>query len=372
MSGGLVVDIRARCGGFELAVAFEGPARGVTALFGPSGAGKSLTLAAVAGALRPAAGRVAVGDQLFFDSASGVDLPMERRGVGWVFQDARLFPHLDVEANLRYGLKRARGRPARVGFDEVVGVLDIVPLLRRRPRDLSGGERQRVGMGRALLSQPRLLLMDEPLSALDAPRKAEILPLIERLKAFDLPILYVTHSLSEVLRLADRLALVEDGRVTAQGALAEVLARDDLPLLAGRADAAAAWDAEVAGHDLARGLSRLRAAGVELLAPLLDRPVGAPVRAVILARDVLLATEPPRGLSARNILAGRVERLAPRADGAVLVHVRLGDAGPALLAAVTRDAVETLGLEAGRPVWAVIKSVAVEGARGGLLAALDD
>lgn len=372
MSDGLVVDIRARRDAFELAVAFDGAARGVTALFGPSGAGKSLTLAAVAGALRPVGGRIAVGGQVLFDGARGVDLPMERRGVGWVFQDARLFPHLDVEANLRYGLKRAKGRPARVAFDEVVEVLDVAPLLKRRPRDLSGGERQRVGMGRALLSQPRLLLMDEPLSALDAPRKAEILPFIERLKAFDLPILYVTHSLAEVLRLADRLVLVEGGRVTAEGPLTGLLLRDDLPLLAGRAGAAAAWDAEVAGHDPARGLSRLQAQGVELLAPLLDRPVGGAVRAVILARDVLLAIEPPTGLSARNILAGRVEAIRPRADGSVLVQVRLGEAGPALLAAVTRDAVETLRLEAARPVWAVVKSVAVEGARGGLLAALED
>jgi molybdate transport system ATP-binding protein len=367
----LLVDIRARAGAFELAVAFETAETGVTALFGPSGAGKSLTLAAVAGALKPDAGRIVADGEVLFDRAGRIDRPMERRAVGWAFQDGRLFPHLDVEANLRYGLKRARGRPARVGFDEVVETLDIRPLLRRRTRDLSGGERQRVGIGRALLSQPRLLLMDEPLSALDAARKAEVLPFLERLKGLGLPVLYVTHSLSEVLRLADRLVLLEAGRTVAQGPAAELVSRPDLPMLAARADTAAALDAVVTAHDERRGLSRLDAMGASLLTPLIARPVGAKVRAVVLARDVLLATTQPAGLSARNVLPGRIESLTARADGAVLARVALGD-GPRILSAITRDAVEALGLAEGAAVWAIVKSVAVEGATGGLLAARDD
>ena len=371
----LSVKVKKRLGAFALDVAFEAPGRGVTCLFGVSGAGKSATLAAVAGAARPDAGRIAIGQDVLFDHEKGVDRPMERRGAGWVFQDARLFPHLSVEANLRYGLKRVRGRPHRVAFDEAIGVLGIEPLLARRPRDLSGGERQRVAIGRALLSQPRLLLMDEPLSALDAARKAEILPFLERLKAaFDLPILYVTHNLSEVMRLADRLVMLEAGKVAAEGPLAEVLTRAEAPLLAARADAAAVLDATVGGHDEGRGLTRLDVGGATLLTPRLDRPAGAAVRAVVLARDVMLAGEAPRALSARNIMPGQVERLTARADGSVLVTVALGDReGPRLLSAVTRDAVDDLSLAAGKPVWAVVKSVAVEGAvGGGLLTALDD
>ncbi len=368
----LSVRIRKSLGAFSLDAAFEGAPAGVTALFGASGAGKSTVLAAIAGALRPDDGRIALGDQVLFDSAAGIDLPMERRAVGWVFQDARLFPHFSVEANLRYGLARAKDRPVVAKLDEVAAVLGIEALLQRRPRDLSGGERQRVAVGRALLSQPRLLLMDEPLAALDAPRKAEILPFLERLKtAFALPILYVTHSLGEVTRLADRLVLLEDGKVAAQGPLGEVLARPDLPLLSARADAGAALEATVASHDPARGLSRLTAGAVELVTPLIDRPVGTPIRAVMLARDVLLALTAPEGLSARNILPARLESLTPRADGTVLVALVLAD-GQRILSAVTRDAVEALRLAPGLALWAVVKSVAVEGARGGGLMALED
>jgi molybdate transport system ATP-binding protein len=368
----LHVRIEKRLGDFSLKAEFKGGS-GVTALFGASGAGKSTVLATVAGALRPDRGRITLHDQVLFDSDARTHTAMEARRVGWVFQDARLFPHLSVEQNLRYGLQRAKGRPATIGYDEVVRVLGIEDLASRRPRDLSGGERQRVGVGRALLSQPRLLLMDEPLAALDGPRKAEILPFLERLKtAFDLPILYVTHSLGEVTRLADRLVVLDAGRVVADGPLADVLARTDLPLLAGRADAASALETTVAGHDDLRGLTRLAAAGVELLLPRLAHPVGEPLRAVVLARDVLIATREPQGLSARNVLPAMVQRLDPRADGSVLATLTLGGGETRLLSALTRDAVETLSLAPGSAVWAVVKSVAVEGARGGLLDVLDD
>lgn len=364
------VEIAKALGAFRLEAAFEAPQTGLTCLFGSSGAGKSLTLAAVAGDLKPDVGRIALGGAVLFDKAAHIDLPMERRGVGWVFQDARLFPHLSVEANLRYGLERIGDRPQAIGFDTVVGTLGVEGLLARRPRDLSGGERQRIALGRALLSQPRLLLMDEPLSALDASRRGEILRLIERIKTeLGLPILYVTHSYAEMLRLADHLVIMDKGRTLAQGPLQTLLSRDDLPLLSGRADAASAVEARVAGHDA--GLTRLQAGGVTLSVPQLDLPKGARVRVVVLARDVLIATAPPTGLSARNILPATIERLSARADGSVLVALRLD--GARLSSAVTRDAVEVLGLQPGLAVWAVIKSVAVEGARdGGLLDALDD
>jgi molybdate transport system ATP-binding protein len=362
-----------RLGDFSLDAAFSVPAPGVTALFGRSGAGKSVTISAIAGAVRPDRGRIALGERIVFDSDRGVDTPMERRAIGWVFQDARLFPHLSVRANLDYGARRARGRDAGVRFDEVLSVLGIEPLLARRPSRLSGGERQRVAIGRALLSQPSLLLMDEPLSALDAPRRAEILPYLARLKTrFALPILYVTHSLAEVVRLADRLVVLDQGRVAAQGALAEVLARADLPLLAGRADSAAILDGVIAADLAERGLSRLRIGEVDLFAPRLQQPVGEPVRAIVLARDVLLARVRPEAISARNILPGRIAALRARPDGSVMARVAL-EGGPALLSAITADAVQSLALAPGERVWAILKSVAVEGATpGGLLAMFDD
>jgi molybdate transport system ATP-binding protein len=360
-SAGLSVRVRRRLPGFTLDVAFDGPGEGVTVLFGPSGAGKSQVLAAVAGASRPDEGRVAIGPSVLFDRTAGVDMPMQRRAVGWVFQDARLFPHLDVQANLLFGARRAQGRPAATSFEAVVEVLGVAPLLRRRTGALSGGERQRVAIGRALLSQPRLLLMDEPLAALDTPRRAEILPYLERLKTqVGVPILYVTHALDELTRLADQVVLLQEGRVLAQGPVNALLGRADLPLLGARADAASAFDAQVREHRPDRGLSVLQAGGAELLAPTLTTPIGSPVRVTVRAREVLLAVERPRGLSARNILPGQVQALAPGPGAGVNVAVRL-DGGPDLLAALTSDAVSALALAPGRPVWAIIKSMSVEG-----------
>ena len=211
------VAVERRLGAFTLDVAFEGPADGVTALFGPSGAGKSATLAAIAGSGAVTRGRIVLGERVLTDTAAGVFVPLPKRRIGWVFQDARLFPHLKVEGNLRYGLKRAP-LPHRIAFDHVVAVLDIGLLLARGVADLSGGERQRIALGRALLSQPDLLLLDEPLAALDGPRKAEILAYIQRLKAdFRLPMLYVTQDADEVRSVADHVVLLEAGRVVAAG-----------------------------------------------------------------------------------------------------------------------------------------------------------
>lgn len=217
----LVVEARTRLGDFSMDVAFEGPADGITVLFGPSGAGKSATLAVVAGTLRPREGRVVLGDRVLTDAR--VFVPPERRRIGVVHQDARLFPHLPVRANLLYGWKRAKGG-RRIAIDDVVAVLAIGHLLERRVAELSGGERQRVALGRAMLSQPELLLLDEPVSALDAERRGEVLGFVARLRdAFGLPMLYVTHDADEARMLGDALVRIEGGRVVASGAPHAVL-----------------------------------------------------------------------------------------------------------------------------------------------------
>jgi molybdate transport system ATP-binding protein len=360
----LEVEVRARLGDFNLDAQFHGVADGVTVLYGPSGAGKSSVLAAVAGALRPEAGRIALGGEVLFDSAKGIDLPMERRRIGWVFQDARLFPHLSVEGNLRFGLRRAPPGPIR--FDEAVEALGIGHLLHRRPRELSGGERQRVGLGRALLSQPRLLLMDEPLASLDTARRAEILPFLERVRGFGVPLLYVTHSLAEAVRLGDRMAVMREGAVVAEGPLAEVVSQPQLMLTGSHARDGAALEGVVEGHG--DRLTLVRAGAWEVRAPRLGLQVGAKVRLFVLARDVMLALDAPQRISARNVLPGRIAALETQ-DERVLV--RVVNESQVLLAALTPDAVEDLALKAGMPVWAVVKSVAVDGLGGGLLEVLE-
>lgn len=355
----LQVTVRRTLGSFRLDVAIEAPAPGVVALFGRSGSGKTSIIQAVAGLLRPESGRIALGDTVLFDSARGIDLPPEKRRIGYVFQDARLFPHMSVARNLAYGLKRAPKGEAAIGMDAVVDLLGIRPLLDRRPQALSGGERQRVALGRALLAQPRLLLMDEPLAALDAERKAEVLPYLEALHdRLALPILYVTHAMEEVARLADTLVMVDAGRVLAAGPLAEVLSRADLSSLTGQDDALNVLSTVVEGHDPARGLTRLAFDGGNLLLPLLNRPAGARLRVRIAARDIILAAKRPEAISLRNILEGRVTGLSEGRAGAVMVTLALGPT--ALVARITQDAAQDLGLEPGMPIYVLVKSVAVD------------
>jgi molybdate transport system ATP-binding protein len=264
-------------GGFALDLAFEAPSAGVTALFGPSGAGKSTVLAAVAGLLRPEAARIAIGGEVLCDTARGVFLPPEHRRCGVVFQDARLFPHLSVGGNLRYGERRAPRGASGPSFAEVVGLLGLEKLLMRRPASLSGGERQRVALGRALLARPRLLLMDEPLASLDAARRGEVLPFLARLRdAAGLPILYVTHALDEVDALADELVLIEAGRVLASGPVEALSARADLPLLA-RRDAGVLLPCTVLVRE-GDGLTRLAFAGGELVTTARPGPPGTRLR----------------------------------------------------------------------------------------------
>jgi molybdate transport system ATP-binding protein len=284
-----------------------------------------------------------------------------------VFQDARLFPHLSVETNLRYGQRRAPRGAAGPDFDTVVDLLGIAPLLGRRPLALSGGERQRVALGRALLARPRLLLMDEPLAALDGARRAEVLPFLARLRdAANLPILYVTHALDEVDALADTLVLLDAGRVLAAGPVEALSARTDLPALAARRDAGALLVCTVLGHDGFRGLTRLGFAGGELVTPLrAEQPVGARLRLRLRARDVAVATEPPRGVSMHNLLPCVLQDVAGAPGAPHEVFLRLAIGGSMLLARVTRDAVTVLGLMPGMPLWALIKSVTLDhGAAG--------
>lgn len=360
------VRLRHRFPGFSLDAAFAVPSRGITALFGPSGAGKSSILGAAAGLWRPDACRITIDEDVFADTDAGVWLPPERRRAGIVFQDARLFPHLSVAGNLRYGLRRAppNGALAPIRFDDVVGLLGIGPLLSRRPHTLSGGERQRVAIGRALLSQPRLLLMDEPLAGLDTALKAEILPYLAALgAAAGRPVLYVTHALDEVMRLADQLVLVEAGRVLAAGALSAVAERADLPL-ARRDDAAALLEGRVAEHDRPRELTRIAAGGAGFWVPLVDAAEGTALRLRIPAREVILAGRAPEAISVHNIVAGTVRQIVrdpARRTVIVTVALTAGDPGEgALLARVTPDAVARLGLVAGAPVLALVKSTAIE------------
>lgn len=344
------VDIHRRFAGLELNVAFEAPA-GVTALFGPSGCGKTSTVNALAGLMRPDRGRIALDGRVLFDAAT--DLAPQARRIGYVFQDARLFPHLSVAGNLRYPARWRRGADA--DFDRVVALLGLESLLKRRPRNLSGGERQRVAIGRALLSDPALLVMDEPLAALDDARKAEILPWLERLRdETHLPMLYVSHSVPEVLRLANTVVLMERGRVRHAGPLTEVLADPDLAPLLGTREAGALIRAEVMERE-PDGLSRVMTAGGPIWLTL-DRPPGTRLRLRILAHEVMLSRAAPQGLSALNVLPARVIRIR---DGMVQLALGDGRADERMLAQITPRSVQMLDLQPGTPCHAIVKSVSV-------------
>jgi molybdate transport system ATP-binding protein len=355
----LEVDIAHRLGTFALDVHFRS-GRGLTALFGRSGAGKTSIINAIAGLVRPSRGRIVVDGCALQDTERGICVPTHRRRIGYVFQEGRLFPHLTVRHNLLFGRWFAPGRERRSArLDDVVDLLGIAGLLDRRPGRLSGGEKQRVAIGRALLSSPRLLLMDEPLASLDGRRKDEILPYLERLRdEAQVPIVYVSHSVAEVTRLATTIVLISDGRVHAVGPVQEVMGRAELYPLAGRFEAGAVLAVRVAAHDPRWALTELVGAFGKLVVPRLDTPVGTALRVRIRARDVTLAVTPPSGISALNVLSGTVERLVPIEEGALEVQLRLGS--ERLLARVTRRSGEALGLAPRREVFAVIKTVAID------------
>lgn len=359
------IALKKKRGAFELDVAFRTPpgemgSPGVIALFGPSGCGKTTTVHAISGLLRPDAGVVRIGDATLFDSAEGIDVAAERRRIGYVFQDARLFPHLDVLRNLRYGAQRAPQEGPRIDFDEVVDLLGLRPLLARRPRRLSGGERQRVALGRALLCRPRLMLLDEPLASLDAGRRAELLPYLERLRdRLSVPMIYVSHQFDEVLRLATHVVLLDAGRVVAQGDVAAVSLAPELRAVVGSDALGAVVEGEIEAVDRAAGLARLRVGAGRLMIQSDDLSAGRRVRVQLLARDLILGVEPPRALSVRNCLEGTLVRLAPDAARTHLVEIDIG--GPRLIAQVTTSASAELNLCVGRRVWVLVKTVSLRG-----------
>ncbi|MEH6786699.1 MAG: molybdenum ABC transporter ATP-binding protein [Paracoccus sp. (in: a-proteobacteria)] len=349
----LSVAIRHAFADFTLDARFEAPA-GVTALFGQSGSGKTSIVNAVAGLMRPDHARIEAGGTVLTDTAARRFLPPHRRGIGYVFQEARLFPHLSVRQNLLYGRRFSHGGGAVQ--DRVVEMLGIGHLLQRRPAALSGGERQRVALGRAILSNPRLLLMDEPLAALDQARKDGILPYLERLRdETGLPILYVSHSAAEVARLANTIVLLRAGRVAASGPAAQILSDPATAPLLGPREVGAILSARIEAQE-ADGLTRLASAAGPLWLSRIDSATGAVLRLRILAQDVMIALDRPTGISALNVLAGVVRDLTPD-DGAMLVRLEAGS--QTLLARITTRSAQALALHPGKPVHAVLKAVSV-------------
>jgi molybdate transport system ATP-binding protein len=343
-----------------LDVAFDAPTPGVVALFGRSGCGKSTTIDLIAGLLDPDEGHLTLDDITLFDTRAGTHVAAERRRIGYVFQDSRLFPHFTVAGNLRYGQKRARDVQERIGFDEVVSLLGLSALLARRPHQLSGGERQRVALGRALLSQPRLLLLDEPLASIDAARRDEVLPYFAALRdRLSIPMIYVSHQFEEVLRLATHVVLLDAGKVVAQGSPGEVSLRPELRGIVGAEAMGAVLDGSVASVDEARKLAEIRLGHGTLRIGAGDLRAGMSVRVQLLARDIILATEAPRALSVRNAIEGVVDEVADDDDDAKLVRVDIG--GAIVLSRVTNAAVEALNLQRGSAVWVLIKAVSMRG-----------
>ena len=355
----LEVFVQKQLGGFALNVELACETSGIVALFGRSGAGKTTLVNLMAGLIRPDHGRIAINGEALFDAATGCDLPPERRRLGYVFQEGRLFPHMNVRKNLTYGYRRVAPDDRRIGQAQIVALLGLENLLDRRPADLSGGEKQRVALGRALLANPRLLLMDEPLAALDQPRKDEILPFIERLRdELAIPIVYVSHAMDELVRLAETLVLMSDGRIAAVGPIDQLTSRLDLRPLTGRHEAGVVIRARLAGHDRAFGLSDLAISGGRLRVPALSLPIGSELRVRIRARDVALALSPPQDTSILNVLSGQVRELGDEQGPLVDVLINVGNTP--LWARITSLSRHKLGLEPGTPVYALIKAVAVD------------
>ena len=351
----LKIQLHKQRGDFLLAADLQAPTPGVAALFGRSGSGKSTLINLIAGLDRPDSGHISLGEEVLYDSSQGIDMPAERRRIGYVFQDARLFPHLSVESNLDYGAKRA-GAQRLITRQAVCELLALGPLLERRVHALSGGERQRLAIGRALLSQPRLLLLDEPLASLDTARREEVLPYLELLRdQLSIPMVYVSHDFDEVWRLATHLVLIEGGRTLAQGSVASMSLHPGVRAIVGPEALGAIVEGEVVGRD-ASGLMRVKIGHSELkIEPIsgADRPL----RVQLLARDIIVATEPPQHLSVRNVLKGTVASITADDASSDLIGIDIGGAG--IVSRITRAATRELELKPGMPVWALVKSVSL-------------
>jgi molybdate transport system ATP-binding protein len=351
------IALRATLGSFSLDVAFAVERPGITALFGPSGAGKTSIINGVAGLLVPHEGRISINGRVVLDTASDLFVPARSRHVGYVFQDAKLFPHMTVRTNLLFGWRRSTRRAPAEEIERLTVLLGLTALLHRAPRALSGGERQRVALGRALLASPDILLLDEPMASLDHERRAEILPYLERLRdEAKLPMLYVSHSTDEVARLANDVVIISNGRVAGHGSVFDVMPDID--------PSASVVIAACTGPRRDDGLTVLHFDGGELIVQQLTTTEGAEVRARIGAQDVMLAREEPRGISANNVLAARIADIRDAASGLADVHLLVG--ATRLVARITRSSLNRLALTPGQPVYAVIKAVTVDtGARRG-------
>jgi molybdate transport system ATP-binding protein len=343
----LQIAVKKAFAGFALDATFEAPA-GVTAIFGRSGSGKTTLINAVAGLVRPDAGRIVVNKMTLF--GEGVDVPVHRRRIGYVFQDARLFPHMTVAQNLTYG--------GRHDHDAVVDLLGLGALMDRRPAKLSGGEKSRVALGRALMCNPQLLLMDEPLAALDAARKAEILPYVEQLRdQTRVPVIYVSHAMSEVARLATTLVILEDGKVRRAGPLDTLMSDPTAVPLIGVREAGAILRGRIIGYDPVDGLSQVRAGGDVLTLPGDIGMVGQTLRLRVLAQDVILSLNRPVGISALNILEARILSIEQGQGPGVAIALQVG--GDRLLSRITRRSANQMGLVEGQTIFAIIKTTAI-------------
>ncbi len=355
----LDIALRHKLGDFTLDVAFATAESRVTALFGPSGSGKTSIVNAIAGLLRPAQGRIVLNGRVVLDTESNLFVPPQQRRIGYVFQDARLFPHMTVETNLLFGWRRSPKRAGENEIARIVSLLGLEHLRARHPLTLSGGEKSRVALGRALLSSPELLLLDEPLAALDTARRNEILPYLERLHdEAGIPILYVSHALEEVTRLADEIVVVRDGRIAAQGSVFDMATALDARAVLGAPPLGAVLDVTIAAHRDAEGLTILAFDGGTLTVSRIARDVGALLRTRIRAEDIMLATQEPRAISANNILAAQIVAIASGDDTHADIQLACGKVK--LVSRITRASMTRLGLQAGQTVFAVVKAVTVD------------
>ena len=355
----LSLDIKKRLGNFNLDVSFE-CGSGVTALFGKSGAGKSSIVQMLAGLVDPDEGTIRIDNNLVFDNSSRLNISPENRRIGYVFQDDRLFPHMNVKRNLEFGARRRGSEaPNTLHLQDVVNVLGISGLMERGTHMLSGGERQRVSIGRALLSGPRLLLMDEPLASLDIERKSEILPYIQRIhKEFAIPIVYVSHAVEEVLHLADTLILVDDGKISAIGDVEEVINRPHVARIAGGGYISSVVGVRVKTLDANHGLATLAFDGGEFRVPAAGLKVGSNIRIRVRAQDVSIALLKPKNISVLNIFAGNIRSISEREKQQVEVQIRIG--GVTLSSQITSRSLKELQLNVGKEVFAMVKGVAIQ------------
>lgn len=349
------IDVRKDLGDFRINAQIETDSNGVIALFGRSGSGKTTLVNMISGLIRPDTGRIVIDGETLFDSEKKINLAPEHRRLGYIFQEDRLFPHMSVAANLRYGIKRCSSNRQ---FDRIVDILGVQHLLNRQPTHLSGGEKQRVSIGRALLANPQLLLMDEPLASLDSLRKDEILPYIEELSyELNLPIIYVSHAMDEIIRLSDMLVLMSDGKIAAVGSVEELTSRLDLRPMTGRYEAGSVINVTVSRHDEAEGLTHLAFSGGVILVPRIELPSGRKFRIRIRARDVSIALENPKHISINNVFPGVITEIGKGSGDLIDVLI---DVGAPIWARVSRSSISRLKLTHGKEVFAMIKAVAID------------